>query len=104
MVTVSEGAPPNGAPSNAVQDSRYEGEEWRLQVPPYAQPLSKATDIPGWWSRHRPLILETAAVGPTESNTRGTELPGPSFQGYRVIQVAGRHIVSIHHVVNRGGA
>jgi hypothetical protein len=103
MVVVSEGAPPNGAPSNDVQDHRYEGEEWRLRVPPYAQPLSKATNIPAWWSQHRPLILETAAVGPTESNNRGKELPGPSFQGYRVIQVAGQHIVSIHHVVNRGG-
>ena len=103
MVSVKEGAPPNGTPTNLAQDSRWEGEEWRLDVPPYPRPLATATDIPAWWSQHRPLILQTGAVGPMEgqSNNRREpkkRMPDPSFQGYRLITVTDDKISAIHYI------
>jgi hypothetical protein len=107
MVSVKEGAPPNGTPTNLAQDSRWEGEEWRLDVPPYPRPLATATDIAAWWSQHRPLILQTGGVGPMEgqSNSRREpkkRMPDPSFQGYRLITVTDDKISAIHYIKRRG--
>lgn len=102
-VQVKAGAPLNSVPHNRIQDHRFEGDEWTVEVPPYDDPLSATKDPSTWWNDHRPLILQTGAVGPTESrsNSRkepGKERPSPSFQGFRVLSVAFNTINAIHYV------
>lgn len=106
IIVVKEGAPPNGAPTNFIHDTRWAGDEWRLDVPPYPRPLATATDIPTWWVQHRPLILQTGGLGPMEGQSNDRQKPGkmqpnPSFQGYRVITVTDDKISAIHYVKKR---
>src|SRR5262249_6844991 len=81
------------------------GKTKRLQVPPYAKPLNSATDKRAWWNTHRPLLLQTAPVGPMEANQRHETIqgkkrtyPGPSFSGCRLIAVKDNVIDTIRYV------
>lgn len=62
-----------------------------VQVPPYADPLAAAPDAPAWWDRHRPLVLQTGALGPLENDQF-------SFSGFRVLTVEGGVITAVSHV------
>jgi hypothetical protein len=62
-----------------------------VQVPPYAEPLAAAAEPSSWWAAHRPLILQTAAVGPQEDSD-------VSFGGFRLLSVRDDVIQRIHHV------
>ena len=62
-----------------------------VQVPPYADPLAATADPTAWWAAHRPLVLQTAAVGPLENSQ-------VSFGGFRVLEVRGDVIARIEHV------
>ena len=53
---------------------------YAVQSAPYADPLDRAADKRDWWSRHRPLLLQTGALGPMENNQ-------VSFSGFRLISV-----------------
>lgn len=78
----------------------------RIDVPRYAHPLNSATDPASWWESHRPILAQTAALGPTEQNDREDDSadpvnpskPGPSFQGFRVIFVLDNVIAKMRYV------
>ena len=40
-----------------------------VSVPPYRTPLSSAPDPAAWWAHHRPLVLQTEALGPVANLT-----------------------------------
>ena len=95
------GAPLNGKPGDI--DTAW-GKAKSLDVVPYQAPLSLATDKRQWWETHRPLLLQTGAVGPMEANQRRETVagkkrsyPGPSFMGRRVIEVNGNVIQRIKY-------
>ena len=59
-VTVQAGADPGGTPvPTPGLDLPHE-----VAVPPYADPLNTSADPVSWWDSHRPLVLQTAALGP----------------------------------------
>jgi hypothetical protein len=100
-VVVEPGAAPNGTPQ--VTAHHDDGDEYTVSIPPYADALSAADDKAGWWNRHRPLIMETAALGPRSggSNDRsdpGKRKPNHNFQGFRVLSVSGPTVSAIRYV------
>ncbi|MBK9035573.1 MAG: hypothetical protein IPL61_30670 [Myxococcales bacterium] len=75
-----------------------------VTVPGYAETLntvvSRGADLADWWHDHRPLFVQTAALGPlehTQQVERG-EKPRPTFQGFRVLLVE-RNLIRASHVV-----
>ena len=67
----------------------------QLQVPPYPDPLSHSPDPRAWWAAHRPLVLQTGALGPMENNQ-------VSFSGFRLLSVKGDVIDKVHSIsINR---
>ena len=67
----------------------------QLQVPPYPDPLSHSPDPRAWWAAHRPLVLQTGALGPMEDNQ-------VSFSGFRLLSVKGDVIDKVHSIsINR---
>jgi hypothetical protein len=74
----------------------------QLAVPPYPNPLNSSSDPARWWRDHGPIIVQTAALGPT-TNTRedlklNPERPNPVFQGFRYIAVAQNVITHVRYV------
>ena len=68
----------------------------------YVDPLSDTADASAWWSKHSPVVTQTAALGPCD-NTRITlrenqSIPGPNHQGFRMIEIAGNVIKKVHYV------
>lgn len=61
-----------------------------LQVPPYPNPLNSAADPRAWWNEHRPLVLQTGALGPLQKE--------PFFAGFRVIAVKNNVIDKVHFI------
>jgi hypothetical protein len=105
-VLIRSGAPIPGTPENNIQDPRWDGEELTLRTQPFGDPLNSARDKAAWWAQRRPLLMETAALGPigSGSNDRfepGKRKPNPIFQGFRVISVKGKNISSIRNVTLR---
>jgi len=52
----------------------------QVQVPPYPDPLSATTDARAWWQAHRPLVLQTGALGPMKNDQ-------VDFAGFRLLTV-----------------
>jgi hypothetical protein len=105
-VLIRSGAPIPGTPENNIQDPQWDGEELTLRTQPFGDPLNSAHDKAAWWAQRRPLLIETAALGPigSGSNDRfepGKRKPNPIFQGFRVISVKGKNIASIRNVTLR---
>jgi len=103
-IKVVNSARVNG-PISQVTDNRASAfwKTWQeLAVPPYADPLNNTRDPKAWWTRHRTLILQTAALGPTTNTRRNREInpdpPGPVFQGFRYLSVANNAISRIRYV------
>jgi len=78
----------------------------QLDVPPYANSLDKVADRKqfksDWWTSHRPLIVETAALGPLDQRQRivvKSKKPSVSFQGFRYFRVKQDEIFDSHYVV-----
>jgi hypothetical protein len=70
-VDVVAGSPIGNEPTPTVTETRY---DQSVMVPPYAAPLSAATDPRAWWDEHKPLVLLTEALGPfknIEANLSG---------------------------------
>ena len=63
----------------------------QLQVPPYPSPLSTAADPRAWWAAHRPLVLQTGALGPLDNHP-------VSFSGFRLLSVKGDVIDKVHFI------
>ncbi|HRW19654.1 MAG TPA: metallophosphoesterase [Dermatophilaceae bacterium] len=64
---------------------------WVVHVPPYAAPLATSADPRAWWEQHRPLLLQTGALGLFENNQ-------VSFAGFRLLSVRGGVIQRVHHL------
>jgi hypothetical protein len=64
-------------------------QKYMLQIPRYAQPLNSAADPAAWWNDHRPLVLQTGALGPRKAG-------GEYFSGFRLIAVKNNVIEKIH--------
>ncbi|HEX9987447.1 MAG TPA: metallophosphoesterase [Chloroflexia bacterium] len=90
-IFVEENARPGAAPT-PVQPGHG-----RLAVPPYATPLNSAADPRAWWEERRPLVMQTAALGPVDTNQRA-DMPDASFQGFRVLSVEDNTISKISYV------
>ncbi len=81
-------------------------ESRELRVPPYGDPLDATAEKAAWWARHRPLILQTACLGPIDYSQRGARPTGGktiakrrvSFQGVRWVRVEGDSISLIKYV------
>jgi hypothetical protein len=74
--------------------------ELRLKLAPYSRPLNAVRDFhekKKWWQEHRPLIMQTAAVGPLENSQRSLR-PDPTFNGFRVVLVRQNTVSRIHYV------
>ncbi len=105
-IRVRDNAPLNGQ-TTQVTDNRFNPPLVfnQLDVPPKANSLDKVLDRKtfksGWWATHRPLIVETAALGPLDNRQRivGTEKPSASFQGFRYFSVKQDEIFDSHYVV-----
>ena len=87
-VHVDEEALPDTAPWPMPYAAKH---GYAVQVPPYADPLDRAADKRNWWSRHRPLLLQTGALGPMENNQ-------VSFSGFRLISVHDNVIQQVHYL------
>lgn len=61
-----------------------------VQVPPYPNPLNSAADPRAWWAEHRPLVVQTGALGPLKQ--------AEFFSGFRVITVKNNVIDKMHFV------
>ncbi len=81
-----------GSPAEAVPEPLTTGSMYKnvVRVPPYARPLlSEATDVRAWWAEHRPLVLQTGALGPLDTSQ-------VSFSGFRMLMVRNNVIQKIH--------
>lgn len=76
-VEVDTDAVPGAVPWPMPIDVKH---EWIVRTPPYADPLDQATDLARWWDHHKPLLLQTGALGLWENNQI-------SFSGLRLIRV-----------------
>ena len=59
-------------------------------IPPYSKPLNTSLDKAAWWNAHKPLLIQGAALGPTDHNNREKEKwqpVQPSFEGCKLIIV-----------------
>jgi predicted MPP superfamily phosphohydrolase len=87
-VKVVDSAPANGEPTAMPHEAMY---KYVVQVPPYPKPLATTPDVRGWWAEHRPLVLQSAALGPLENSQ-------VSFSGFRLLSVKSDMIDKIHFV------
>jgi hypothetical protein len=98
--TVKAGAPEDGEPKKQAQGTY--AEHYRIDIPPYATPLAEASSPAQWWQKHRPLVVETAGLGPVENRQRKIgsppEKPGTCFAGFRFVRVRDNVIARMHYV------
>ena len=85
-VEVAAGAPPDAMPVR-VGDAAL---TFELHVPPYADPLNASTNPRAWWDVHRPVLLQTSALGPKNAI--------PFLNGFRLFDVRGGVIAASHFV------
>lgn len=102
-VSVKSEAKIDEVPVTNIQDPLYDGKEAFLETPPYPKPLNESTSPAQWWSEHRPLIMQTAGAGPREGSANdwkvpGNPRPGPTFQGFRIVEVKNDQIRAIRNV------
>jgi hypothetical protein len=82
-----------------------EYEVWELETPPYSIPLETQADKTEWWRIHSPLYLETAALGPLDTNERRDPPDdkmannGLHFQGARLIRVENNIISTVKTIL-----
>jgi hypothetical protein len=85
--------------------------EWRRAVPRNPDTLNESPEANLWWDRHRPLLLQSAPLGPVDSNQRPdrdvkpmngvvapnqqADRPNPTFQGWRLLSVVDGTISNI---------
>jgi hypothetical protein len=87
-VEVDPDAMPDATPWPMPWDARYDNV---VQIPPYPNPLVDAVDKSAWWNEHRPLMVQTAALGPMENNQ-------VSFSGFRLVTVRSDVIQNIDFI------
>ena len=87
-VEVVDPAPVSGEPTPLPYEAEH---KYVVQVPPYPKPLASAPDARQWWAEHRPLVLQTEALGPLKDRQM-------SFAGFRVLSVKADVIDKIHFI------
>jgi hypothetical protein len=85
-VDIASGAKPGNAPTKLPNDP--DG-NYKITIPPYATPLSSATDPRAWWSERRPIVLQTEALGPFKN-------ADANLAGFRVLSVKDDSIERVH--------
>jgi Calcineurin-like phosphoesterase len=90
-VNVVERAHEASSPWTAPADQKWDKV---IEIPPYPNPLDKATDKRQWWSEHRPLVIQTSALGPLDND----QVP---FSGFRLITVVDNVIENIHFLSSK---
>lgn len=81
------------------QPVQYTPEVWIVKTKPYPMTLNSQPNLDRkkwWWSLVRPLLIQTAALGPSE-NLRD-RIRQPDFRGCRLIKVESGTISSIGYV------
>jgi hypothetical protein len=68
-VRVRAGTPAQGR-LTLTRDHRTGITRTYMDVPPYPTPLNAATDARTWWQNHRPLVMQTASLGPIDRRQR----------------------------------
>jgi hypothetical protein len=104
-VQVRSGVPPQGR-FRVVTDHRVDPPVRRtfFDIPQYANPLNSSSDPRSWWRDHRPLVLQTSALGPIDPRQRFSpfelvwQTVNVTFQGFRFIQVRANSIARIRYV------
>jgi len=86
-VQISDDAPASNQPSALP----HRTDKYIVTVPPYPKPLATAADPRSWWAEHRPLVLQTEALGPFKN---GDAVLG----GFRLLSVKNDVIEKIHLV------
>jgi hypothetical protein len=69
-----------------------------LKVPPYPSPLSSAPDPRAWWAQHRPLVLQSGALGPCKKLTGLDKKLIGRFEGFRLLSVKANVIDKISFI------
>ncbi len=85
-VEITPDALPDSSPWPMPWDAKH---DYVVHVPPYADPLATAADPAAWWERHKPLQLQTGALGLWENDQ-------VSFSGFRLLTVRGDVIQQVH--------
>jgi predicted MPP superfamily phosphohydrolase len=70
-----------------------------IRTKPYARTLNSQVGQAAcatWWQTARPLLIQTSALGPSDSQRE--TLPPPDFRGCRIISVGGNVIQRINYV------
>jgi hypothetical protein len=73
----------------------------RVEIPKFSQPLNSSQNPKKWWNERRPILAQTAALGPMKVSRRKANnktKPGPDFQGFRVIFVRNNVIPKMRYV------
>ena len=81
------------APADNQPSETDTATEWKhvVTIPPYARPLTSAADPRAWWAEHRPLVLQSEALGPFKNAEA-------NLAGFRVLTVKNDVIERVHHV------
>ncbi len=85
-VEVLPEAQPDATPS-ALREAKL---KYDVKVPPYQDPLNSASNSRAWWSAHRPLLVQTGALGPLKVVS--------SLAGFRILSVRNNVIDKIHFI------
>ncbi len=100
-LNVVPNAPYNARPAIAHgtfdnQPATYE----LLTIPAYLTPLSSAADPAAWWQQHRPILAQTAALGPSDPCQRFNDntVPDPVMQGFRVLTIRNNVIKKVRYI------
>lgn len=84
-VHMDDDAPANNQPSAMA----HRDDQSVVIIPPYSKPLRTAPDARAWWEEHRPLVLQTEALGPFQDGNA-------NLGGFRLLVVKNDVIDKIH--------
>ncbi|MCB9700906.1 MAG: metallophosphoesterase [Myxococcales bacterium] len=100
-INVRPGAPLDAKPAPSRDHVHNYADCLVLDVPPYADPLEASAKPKAWWQRHRPLMVQTASIGPLDAYQRLDDertRPQPSFRGARLLTIAGDVITRVDYL------
>jgi hypothetical protein len=81
---------PDGAADASPSPIAERRWKYDLRVPPYADPLNASPDPRSWWAAHRPLLMQTPALGPRKTFD--------FLSGFRLFLVGYNTIVKSHYI------
>ncbi|MFN0138996.1 MAG: hypothetical protein ACKVQW_02770 [Pyrinomonadaceae bacterium] len=87
-VEITDEAERNAMPWPMPYDANH---KFIVRVSGYYDPLSHTNNPRAWWNEHRPLLLQTGALGPMKNNQ-------VDFAGFRLLAIKNDVIEKIHFV------